>query len=184
MKSGGFDFFGIPGKDKIYSCLKGNIVEVRFSDNAGWIVRIKVKNVKDLLEQEKKINYTLQYTDEWKGRDIKETDDAYLIYMHLDSVSFTSTDAKNNKEIESGTIIGYAGVSGSVANKGRAPHLHFEIRNLNTKNRINPGFFIDFKNYDTMSEYQRKNQENTAKKGKIYEFNGQKDTYKNESDYL
>ena len=168
MKSGGFDFFGIPGKDKIYSCLKGNIVEVRFSDNAGWIVRIKVKNVKDLLEQEKKINYTLQYTDEWKGKDIKETDDAYLIYMHLDSVLFTSKDAKNNKEVESGTILGYAGVSGSIASGGKAPHLHMEIATVKDpftegrQYRTNAARFVKLNSYDT------KDQNEAAKKSHYY----------------
>ena len=50
----GFDFFAIPGKDKVYSCLRGNIYQVRFSASAGWIVRVKIQNVKDLLIQEKK----------------------------------------------------------------------------------------------------------------------------------
>ncbi|MCW3161468.1 M23 family metallopeptidase [Chryseobacterium oryctis] len=161
---GGFDFFAIPGKDKVYSCLKGNIYEVRYSANAGWIVRIKIQNVKDLLEQEKKVNYKLQYADEWKGRDIKESDNVYLIYMHLDSVSFTENDARNKREVEAGTVLGYAGVSGSIASGGRAPHLHMEIATVldpfteGRQYRTNPARFVKLNSYDT------KDQDEAAKK--------------------
>ncbi|MCY0978700.1 hypothetical protein PGH12_10565 [Chryseobacterium wangxinyae] len=75
----GFDFFAIPGKDKVYACLKGNIHQVKYSATAGWIVRVKIQNVKDLLEQEKKVNYKTQFTDELKGINIKETDEVYFI---------------------------------------------------------------------------------------------------------
>lgn len=60
----GLDLFAIPGKEKVYSCLKGNIHQVRFSPSAGWIVRVKIQNVQDLLDQEKKVNYKTQFADE------------------------------------------------------------------------------------------------------------------------
>lgn len=161
---GGFDFFAIPGVDKVYSCLKSNIVEVRRSDNAGWIIRLKVQNVSDLLQQEKIVNCKTQYTDEWKGRDITENDNAYFIYMHLHSVFFTAEDAKNNKEIEAGTPLGYAGVTGSVANGGMAPHLHLEVSTVKDpftegrQYRTNPARFVKLNSYDTQD------QDNAAKK--------------------
>ncbi len=164
----GFDFFAIPGKDKVYACLKGNIHEVRYSAAAGWIVRIKVQNVKDLLDQEKKVNYKIQYADELKGVDIKETDDAYFIYMHLDSVAVTAEDAKNKKEVNPGTFLGYAGVSGSIASGGRAPHLHLEVTTvLDAYNkgegvRTNPARFVKLNSYNT------KDQDNEAKTTHTY----------------
>lgn len=160
----GLDFFAIPGKDKVYSCLKGNIHQVRYSSNAGWIVRVKIQNVKDLLEQEKKVNYRTQYADELRGINIKETDEVYFIYMHLDSTIVTEQDAKNKKEVEAGTILGYAGVSGSIASGGKAPHLHLEIATVldayghGESVRTNPARFVKLNSYDT------KDQDEEAKK--------------------
>lgn len=94
----------------------------RFPTSAGWIVRVKIQNVQDLLDQEKKVNYKTQFVDELKGIDIKKSDDVFLIYMHLDSVSVSKEDAASKKEIGAGFILGYAGVSGSTASGGRAPH--------------------------------------------------------------
>ncbi|EKB58887.1 M23 family metallopeptidase [Bergeyella zoohelcum] len=161
---GGFDFFAIPGVDKVYACLKSNIVEVRYSNSAGWIVRLKIQNVSDLLKQEKEVNYRTQYTDEWKGRDIAGSDDVYFIYMHLHSVFFTAEDARNNKEIEAGTPLGYAGVSGTIASGGRAPHLHLEVATVKDpfikgrQYRTNPARFIKLNSYNT------KDQDDAAKK--------------------
>ena len=59
-----------------------------------------------------------------------------------------------------------------------APHLHFEIFSIGNaigkglKYRINPGFFINFKNFNTMSEEERNLQQDTAKAGKIINFKG------------
>jgi len=164
----GFDFFAIPGKDKVYATLKGNIHQVRYSATAGWIVRIKIQNVKDLLEQEKKVNYKIQFTDELKGINIKETDDVYFIYMHLDSVLVTEADATANKEVDAGTVLGYAGVSGSIASEGRAPHLHLEVATVldaygkGESVRTNPARFVKLNSYDT------KDQDEAAKNQHIY----------------
>ncbi|MDR2204869.1 MAG: M23 family metallopeptidase [Flavobacteriaceae bacterium] len=164
----GVDFFAIPGKDKVYSCLKGNIHQVTYSDSAGWIVRVKIQNVKDLLEQEKKVNYTTRYADELKGIDIKETDSVYLIYMHLDSVVVTKQDATDKKEVKAGTLLGYAGVSGSIASGGKAPHLHLEIATVldaygkGESVRTNPARFVKLNSYDT------KDQDEEAQKKHFY----------------
>lgn len=163
----GFDFFAIPGKDKVYACLKGNIHQVKYSPNAGWVVRVKIQNVKDLLEQEKKVGYTVQFKDELKGINIKETDDVYFIYMHLDSTVVTEADANNKKEIDAGTLLGYAGVSGSIASGGKAPHLHLEIATVldpygkGESVRTNPARFVKLNSYDT-------NDQDEAAKSKHY----------------
>ena len=154
----GFDFFAIPGKDKVYATLKGNIHQVKYSATAGWIVRVKIQNVKDLLAQEKKVGYKTQFTDELKGINIKETDDVYFIYMHLQSVSVTEADAKAKKEVDAGTVLGYAGVSGTIASGGRAPHLHLEVATVldaygkGESVRTNPARFVKLSSYDTKDQ--------------------------------
>ncbi|WP_262410574.1 PAAR-like protein [Flavobacterium johnsoniae] len=164
----GLDLFAIPKKDKVFACLKGNIHQVRYSSSAGWIIRIKIQNVKDLLEQEKNISYSTQFTDELKGIDIKETDDVFFIYMHLDSVVFTEEDATNRLEVEAGTVLGYAGVSGSIASGGHAPHLHLEVATVldaygkGESVRTNPARFINLQSYDT------EDQDKEAKNKHIY----------------
>lgn len=108
--------------------------------------------------------------------------DIILHYAHLRKIYVKEEWTITNVNIP----IGETGVSGVTKDKKPngtcAPHLHFEIRNLN-KERINPRFFIKFKGYDEMSEAERSLQEKTAKAGKIYEFNGIKDEYKKEEDY-
>lgn len=166
----GFDFFAIPGKDKVYATLKGNIHQVRYSATAGWIVRVKIQNVKDLLEQEKKVAYKTQFTDELKGINIKETDDVYFIYMHLDSVSVTEADANAKKEVDAGTVLGYAGVSGSIASGGRAPHLHLEVATVldaygkGESVRTNPARFVKLNSYDTKDQDEAAKTSHTYKK--------------------
>ena len=166
----GFDFFAIPGKDKVYATLKGNIHQVRSSATAGWIVRVKIQNVKDLLEQEKKVAYKTQFTDELKGINIKETDDVYFIYMHLDSVSVTEADANAKKEVDAGTVLGYAGVSGSIASGGRAPHLHLEVATVldaygkGESVRTNPARFVKLNSYDTKDQDEAAKINHTYKK--------------------
>ncbi|MCQ4140082.1 M23 family metallopeptidase [Chryseobacterium sp. EO14] len=166
----GFDFFAIPGKDKVYATLKGNIHQVRYSPTAGWIVRVKIQNVKDLLEQEKKVAYKTQFTDELKGINIKETDDVYFIYMHLDSVSVTEADANAKKEVDAGTVLGYAGVSGSIASGGRAPHLHLEVATVldaygkGESVRTNPARFVKLNSYDTKDQDEAAKINHTYKK--------------------
>lgn len=78
--------------------------------------------------------------------------------MHLHSVIFTAKDAKNNKEVEPGTELGLAGVSGSIANRKRAPHLHMEIATVKDpytegrQYRTNPARFVKLNSYDTKDQ--------------------------------
>ncbi|MCY0978699.1 hypothetical protein PGH12_10570 [Chryseobacterium wangxinyae] len=68
--------------------------------------------------------------------------------MHLDSVSVTEADANAKKEVHAGTVLGYAGVSGSIASGGKAPHLHLEIATVldayghGESVRTNPARFV------------------------------------------
>jgi hypothetical protein len=151
----GFDFFALPGKVNVYACLDGTLQQVRYSDTAGWIVRVKINNVSELLAQEKKVKYKLSFQDELNGRDITEKDSAYLIYMHLQKVFFTAEDADKKVVVKSGTALGFAGVSGTIASGARAPHLHMEIATVldaygtGETNRTNPARFVKINSYDT-----------------------------------
>ncbi|KMQ69265.1 hypothetical protein ACM39_03995 [Chryseobacterium sp. FH2] len=88
--------------------------------------------------------------------------------MHLDSTIVTEEDAKNKKEVDAGTALGFAGVSGSIASGGRAPHLHLEIATVldayghGESVRTNPARFVKLNSYDT------KDQDEEAKKIHIY----------------
>lgn len=79
----------------------------------------------------------------------------FFIYMHLDSVVFTEEDASNRLEVEAGTVLGYAGVSGSIASGGHAPHLHLEVATVldaygkGESVRTNPARFINLQSYET-----------------------------------
>ena len=97
-----------------------------------------------------------------KRRVIYENEDISLFYAHLKNVKpFTK-----GQIVEAGTILGETGVSGVKKKDGtigtKAPHLHFEIRNSGTKKRINPGYFISFKNYDTQSKQEKEEQKKVA----------------------
>ncbi|MGU3373832.1 peptidoglycan DD-metalloendopeptidase family protein [Chryseobacterium sp. M5A1_1a] len=143
------EFIGTP----VYACLDGEIVESTPGNTAGQTIRIKIKNVKDLLDQEKKVNYQLEFKKgEEKGIDIKENDDVYLIYMHL------SKRLIHKGNVTAGTLIGYSGVSGSIANNIPSPHLHLEIATVQnafgTKKakRTNPARFIKLNSYDSKDQ--------------------------------
>lgn len=126
-----------------------------------------------------KIYPNLEYTT---IGDFSTDNDIILQYAHLRKIYVKQGWIIKNVDVS----IGETGVSG-VTQAGKpngtcAPHLHFEIRNTN-KARINPGFFINYKNYDTMGEISKNLQQSTAIAGKIFEFNGLIDLYKNETDY-
>lgn len=155
----GLDLFALPfirnefEGTPVYACLDGDVVESTPGKSAGQTIRIKIENVKDLLEQEKKIQYRLEFAKgEERGIDIKETDDVYLIYMHL------GKRLVQNGKVKAGTIIGYSGVSGSIASNIPSPHLHLEIaivqNAFETKKakRTNPARFIKLHSYDTKDQ--------------------------------
>jgi len=152
----GLDLFALPGT-KVFSCMKGTIAGSSSSGSAGQIIRIKVDNVKDLLNQMEDINYSLEFDKgEIMGRDIKETDDVYLIYMHLSERYFLEGDV--GTPVEAGTEIGLSGVSGTIASGIPSPHLHLEIATVKDAYgkgktvRTNPARFIKLNSYDTTDQ--------------------------------
>ncbi|QII72246.1 LysM peptidoglycan-binding domain-containing M23 family metallopeptidase [Apibacter sp. B2966] len=156
----GLDLFALPYiKDefegtKIYACLDGIVTNTAAGPQAGKAIRLKINNVKDLLEQEKKVNYKLEFNKgEEMGINIKETDTVYFIYLHLSKVL-----VKNNQMVKAGDIIGYTGVSGSIATNIPSPHLHLEIAtienayNTGKTKRTNPARFIKLNSYNTKDQ--------------------------------
>lgn len=156
----GLDLFALPyiknefDGTKVYACLDGIVEESVAGNQAGQTIRIKIYNVKDLLEQEKKVNYSLEFKKgEIKGIDIKESDEVYLIYMHL-----SKRYVKKGDKVKSGDVIGLSGVSGSIANNIPSPHLHFEITTIlnaygtGKTRRTNPARFVKLNSYNTKEQ--------------------------------
>ena len=90
--------------------------------------------------------------------------------MHLHRVIFFVFFEKNNKEVEPGTELGLAGVSGSIANRKRAPHLHMEIATVKDpytegrQYRTNPARFVTLNSYDTKDQDEAAKTKHTYKK--------------------
>lgn len=65
---------------------------------------------------------------------------------------------KNNQTVKAGDIIGYTGVSGSIATNIPSPHLHLEIATIENvygtgkTKRTNPARFIKLNSYNTKDQ--------------------------------
>lgn len=158
----GLDLFAKPGEN-IYACVKSEITHVEVQGGYGNIILIKVLDRETFLKQKK--DYMLKYTKNGEVKELggfNENEDISLFYAHLKNVK----PFKKGQIVEAGTILGETGVSGVKKDNGtigtKAPHLHFEIRNTGTKKRINPGYFISFKDYDTQSKQEKEEQKKTA----------------------
>lgn len=181
----GLDLFSKPGSP-IFACVKCEVYKIVTDGNVpkgyGKQIFLKVIDKETFLEHYEK--YTKLYPNleyETIGNFSKDND-IILHYAHLRKIYVKKGWIITNVNIP----IGETGVSG-VIQGGKpdgtcAPHLYFEIRNMN-KERINPGFFINFKSYNTMSDSEKKFQQTTARDGKIKEFSGVSDIYKTEQDY-
>ena len=149
----GLDLFAVPGTE-VYACLKGKVVDSSPGNTAGQTIRIKIDNVKDLLAQQTAVNYSLEFSKgEEMGIDIKETDEVFLIYMHL-----SRRDVEVDDIVNPGDPIGLSGVSGTVANNIPSPHLHLEVATImnaygtGKTRRTNPARFITLNSYDTADQ--------------------------------
>jgi murein DD-endopeptidase MepM/ murein hydrolase activator NlpD len=181
----GLDLFAKPGTP-IFACVKCEVYNIVTDGNVpkgyGKQIFLKVLDKETFLAHYKKYSKLYPKLEYETIGSFSKDNDIILHYAHLRKIYVKKGWIISNVDIP----IGETGVSG-VIQGGKpdgtcAPHLHFEIRNMN-KERINPGFFINFNSYDTMSDAEKKLQQSTAKNGKIKEFSGAKDTYKTEKDY-
>lgn len=81
-----------------------------------------------------------------------------FLIKKLKGIDIKETDGINRTEVNVGTPLGFAGVSGSIANKGHAPHLHLEVAKvLNAKDLgesviTNPAKFVRLNSYNPKDE--------------------------------
>ncbi|MDR1347073.1 MAG: peptidoglycan DD-metalloendopeptidase family protein, partial [Prevotellaceae bacterium] len=163
----GIDLFAIPETTKVYACL-----DCKFVSFGSCSIILEIIDTKQLIEQKNKINYELQYAKEkefeagismekYTGKEaefiLKETDKIYLFYTHLYQQLTKKEIVDENGIVKAGTHIGYAGVEGN-ADKTKAPHLHFEVRNMTMKSngtyRLNPALFIKLNDYNNNNEQE------------------------------
>ncbi|WP_157909853.1 M23 family metallopeptidase [Capnocytophaga cynodegmi] len=181
----GLDLFAVPGT-AVYACVECEVQKIVTDGNVpngyGKQIFLKVLDKIAFIEHYMKYNKLYPNMEYEKLGDFSTDKDIILQYAHLRRIFVKKGWIIRKLDIP----IGEAGVSGVVKNKTPdgtcAPHLHFEIRNPK-KERINPGFFVKFKDFNTMSEEEKKMQQDTAKAGKIYEFEGLTDIYKEKKDY-
>lgn len=181
----GLDLFALPGTP-IFACVKCKVHKIITDENVpkgyGKQIFLKVLDKETFLAHYEKYSELYPNLEHETIGSFSKEKDIILHYAHLRKIYVKEGWTITNVNVP----IGETGVSGVIQggkpNGTCAPHLHFEIRNMN-KERINPGFFIRFKGYDKMTDSEKKFQQSTAKSGKIYEFNGVKDTYKNENNY-
>ncbi|GAA0734049.1 hypothetical protein GCM10009430_48820 [Aquimarina litoralis] len=172
----GLDLFAKTGEN-IYACVDCTVYSRSWHGGYGNTLVIKVKDPKAFLSFKR--SYTLNSPDEQReGSNWDENGDIYLLYAHLDSVN----EFSYGDEVTAGQVLGKTGRSGIGRGGTSAPHLHFEILcayypdtvvfGVGTSYRINPGYFVSYKNYDEQSESERAEQTSEKDRGKINEING------------
>lgn len=98
-----------------------------------------------------------------------------MFYAHLHTVN----DYTYGQDVNCGDILGTTGRSG-VTDGTCAPHLHFEILSNyimgkgSIVHRMNPGYYVDYKVFNDLTDSEKKVQQDEAKLGKIKQVNGAK----------
>jgi len=156
---------------KIYGYYKEARFKVVFAGTAGAYGKMVILEISkpDQLEifKKRKRNYSLRYANNGEknqGSGFLETGNIYIKYAHLKKIKVAE-----NAEIDAGVVVGIAGTSGVPGGTCR-PHVHFEIASSKSSsgltNRVNPGFYVYYKNENEMTEAEKKNQENRKNIGK------------------
>ncbi|REC74030.1 hypothetical protein DRF60_18310 [Chryseobacterium elymi] len=165
----GLDLFAMDdGTTQAYACLSGKVV---FADTAGAYGKMVILEISkpDQLEifKKRKRDYILRYSGEGEknqGDGFVDTGKIYIKYAHLKEIK-----VELEKEIDAGKVVGIAGTTG-VPNGTCGPHIHFEIASSKSssglENRINPGYYVYYKNEDEMTTEEKKVQEDRKKIGK------------------
>jgi len=157
----GLDIFALKGTN-IYACLDATVVGVENQGGYGKILILKIKNVNDF--HESRLDYKLYYKTNGEYEGISKSNDVYLRYAHLDTIT-----VKDGQDVISGMILGTTGTTG-VKGGTCGPHLHFEISSCkypkSFSDRYNPGYYVVYKMEQMMSNDEKEIQKKRKDEGK------------------
>jgi len=165
----GLDLFAMDdGTTKAYACLSGKVVFAGTAGAYGKMVILEISKPDQLqIFKKRKRNYSLRYSGEGEksqGEGFVDTGNIYIKYAHLSEIK-----VEIEKDVDAGVVVGIAGTTG-VPGGTCGPHIHFEIASSKSssslENRINPGYYVYYKNEDELTAEEKKVQEDRKKEGK------------------
>lgn len=165
----GVDLFAIEGRNA-YACLNGEVILVGDNpkrEGLGQFVIIKVTDPKELeIFRERRSNYIPQNLERAQGEGFNPSSpQIFFSYYHLKTIS---PKIKIETSVQTGDIIGTTGTTG-VLGGTKGPHLHFEIKSLNTfkglKDRCNPAFYVHYKQEEEIPPAEKEIQRRRKEKG-------------------
>ena len=156
----GLDIFALEDTN-IYACLDSVVVGVEEQGGYGKILILKVKDVDSFCAR--RLDYELAYKNDGEYEGISKSNEVYLRYAHLSKIS-----VKNGDDVTIGTAVGKTGTTG-VSGGTCGPHVHFEISSCkypgSFSDRYNPGYYVNYKTENMMSDDEKKIQENRKNEG-------------------
>ena len=166
----GVDLFAIEGTNA-YACLNGEVILVGDDpkrEGLGQFVIIKVTDPKELeIFRERRSNYIPQNLERAQGEGFNPSSpQIFFSYYHLKTIS---PKIKIGTSVQTGDIIGTTGTTG-VLGGTKGPHLHFEIKSLNTfrdglNNRCNPAFYVHYTQEGKIPPAEKEIQRRRKEKG-------------------
>lgn len=166
----GVDLFAIEGTNA-YACLNGEVILVEDNPKRkglGRFVIIKVTDPKELeIFRARRINYIPQNLERAQGEGFNPSSpQIFFSYYHLKTIS---PKIKIGTSVQTGDIIGTTGTTG-VPGGTKGPHLHFEIKSLNTfrdglNNRCNPAFYVHYTQEGKIPPAEKEIQRRRKEKG-------------------
>ena len=166
----GVDLFAIEGTNA-YACLNGEVILVGDNpkrEGLGRFVIIKVTDPKELeIFRARRINYIPQNLERAQGEGFNPSSpQIFFSYYHLKTIS---PKIKIGTSVQTGDIIGTTGTTG-VPGGTKGPHLHFEIKSLNTSrdglnNRCNPAFYVHYTQEGKIPPAEKEIQRRRKEKG-------------------
>ena len=154
-----------------YACLNGEVILVGDNpkrEGLGRFVIIKVTDPKELeIFRARRINYIPQNLERAQGEGFNPSSpQIFFSYYHLKTIS---PKIKIGTSVQTGDIIGTTGTTG-VPGGTKGPHLHFEIKSLNTfrdglNNRCNPAFYVHYTQEGKIPPAEKEIQRRRKEKG-------------------
>ncbi|MDD3596769.1 RHS repeat-associated core domain-containing protein [Sulfuricurvum sp.] len=170
-KHQGVDLLALPGTP-VYACVDGTIkigdMQPRPPKKVNYGKYVLIKAQCPSFVQTLKKAYSLPYKDKGemeKEMSFKDDGDFYFFYAHLLEVDEKLKKAFEQGDVvrvKAGQIIGKTGTSGYTTSAD--PHLHFEITSKPFLNRVNPGFYLNYKLPRDLTQEESNRQKTIAKK--------------------